>query len=368
MAAAKSVSAAAKQLQTPNVLLRTVSKSLHAAVPKPSAGKAMDLESDDLPTDHKSAQSSPPPPPGDSKRKSVGTGVSSVSAAAASSLGVGNALGYSPPITRSADDQEKLIALYRAGSSANGGSPGGLRNKHIQTFIPTPFTPFVSGASTLTAVLNANIAQGTTWLTRVGAGVVQKHITIRDCWTWFENSTTNIIDCIARPVRMIVFWDRMPQAPAPILANDNSGQTTDFSALLNTLGAVAGGSDDTYTCAPFNINTHGFRYEVIHDMLIKPQTGTTQIAIPNSWTNNSPTTANSVTSTQFYSFGQAQHTHRIDLKGKITEFMGTTGAANTIATNALYVCYIADIVGSASAKIPQCHGFMYDMAFQDTQS
>lgn len=58
----------------------------------------------------------------------------------------------------------------------------------------------------------------------------------------------------------------MPLAGAPSWAEDVNPAVS-YLSLVNTLGA--GSSNNTV--APFNINTHGTRYKILHDKIIHPK-------------------------------------------------------------------------------------------------
>lgn len=260
-------------------------------------------------------------------------------------VGPDSKTGYNyTPITRSAQDTAELIAIYRSRI----GSSGGATTKHF----PAAFdgvVPFLSGANPV--LLMNNPAEGSDWFNRIGEQITMHHVTIRGTVQWIVPTDVagtpmvlNTAAAIARPVRIMIICDKMPQLATPTL--NANGTTTDFIGIL-----FNNGSGSINVDASYNFNTHGFRYQILRDETLSN---------PN-WTAVSSTT------TALGYIGHKHFEHHIDLKGMRSQ---TSNAASAVPdTNALYVVALLDdhsgTVGPPPIQKPNI-SVMTDLSFTDT--
>lgn len=121
-----------------------------------------------------------------------------------------------------------------------------------------------------------DIVNGTAYYNRVGYQIRIHHIKLRCQFDWYNatSSTSNVQPLINRPVRLIVGLDKMGfvssvSSYGMTLADDTSGQTSqNFTAVLHTDGQ----GNYSNIAANYNVNTHGYRYDILLDEVIQPHT------------------------------------------------------------------------------------------------
>lgn len=159
---------------------------------------------------------------------------------------------------------DQIFEVYAATMRRGGQRP---RNKHFQDSIVNA-TIQSAAASVFDSM--CIIAQGTgSNGARLGLQVRVKSLVLRGIVEWWNTATNPTVNVgvITQfpPVRFVIFYDRMPAVGSPIWA-ENSSPATGNAAIVNTLG-----NGQAYnSTAPWNINTHGVRYHILYDKIIKP--------------------------------------------------------------------------------------------------
>lgn len=334
-------------------LQRTVSKALPVSangLQSPSVGLSKALacvKMDDEPTYVKvpiqSAAAPPPPPSLQSDGKSSG----------------GKDSKTDPP-SGSSEDIAKVIAIYRSRLTSGGGSGGGFRYKHSQGQIvnlalsstPTQSPPAWEISSGVNVLSLNSVEQGDTVYSRTSNSIKQHHITIRFNID-YTVSSASAADLNMYPVRVIVFWDKMPAlnnfgAGAATSLAIQSFNSLNFASVLQSFAAPVGGQNQLTTISPYNYNTHGFRYDIIHDKIYNAKS-----PFFCAQTGGSP-------------FALSNNTHEIyiPLKDRISTTPSLN--ANMPDTNALFV-YFATDTDSATSNVPTLCA-TYDLCFTDADN
>lgn len=196
---------------------------------------------------------------------------------------------------------------------------------------------------------------------RLGRKIFVKHTTLNLDITWsvVGQSTGAGAQNIAifgnsfPPVRVVIFRDKMSMAAAPtnMETKANSGSFSDVSALFHNVY-----NSDTvvnYVTAPWNLTTHGYRYEILHDEVI-----------------NAPTDASSfsygVSGATYAASARKHHTIHKKLDRQVIFEDDNTTSSSNICKNNIYVCFFTDVMGSANTwNITPFVDYAFDTAFVD---
>jgi len=169
--------------------------------------------------------------------------------------------------------QEELTLIYAASRARSGEYYERERYKHYQAVVGDQAIP--SAAATTATVINA-IPQGTLSNgNRLGQSIRGRHLTfkLRVDWENTSNSPSASVGITAelQLVRFVLYIDRMPGIGASIWA-ENINPTTGTNSLVTTGGATGTyGAPDNNTNALWNLNTHGTRYHILLDKVIRPK-------------------------------------------------------------------------------------------------
>lgn len=218
------------------------------------------------------AAASPPPP--------SGTGTGSASGGGSGSGGrtiSGGPIGPAPlTVTpRSPEESRELIAIYRSKQLQSGsGGGGGGKHKHFQGIIDQAVP---TATTTIAVPLNA-MPISPSFAGRVGLTVHQSHIQIRGRITWDETASAS--RGTQDPVRVVLFWDSMPQLTQYWSTVGASATSADFAAVTTAL--ATGGLSRHNTVQSFNYNTHGFRYHILRDEVFIPK-AVMNLIVPGSF-------------------------------------------------------------------------------------
>lgn len=220
-------------------------------------------------------------------------------------------------------------------NSVDSSSAGGmsdrisLSRKSDQGYVTFGGTPWwLTAVSGLTSAPTSliSIAEGSDYTNRIGRVIKILNSKIRlNLWADYPTGIQpGPAQFAISDVRVIVFLDRFPIIGTPTLAAD-AEPTTDFKAVLNTLGSTAAGPSATNgmlnTRAPFNLNTHGTRYHILHD------------EVYNIYKNGAVAAAYNST---VYPMIAASKVIDLDIPHHYkVEFYGTAG--NALLTNGLYI-------------------------------
>lgn len=245
---------------------------------------------------------------------------------------------------------DDLLAFYRSSSKK------GIVHKRIQSFHGS-LNP--TDAATATPFNLGDVAQGDDpRYERLGLQTRADHLKLRFRCQWAGDNaagTTSVIwQALLSPVgvRIVVFWDKMPLLagsttsvePSVIWAED---ALTPGGMGAMTLTGLLGTSGNTV--APFNPNTHGTRYEILHDEVIRPQN------LNNGQNGGGVSLAVSANQFNFERY--------IDLKNRKQTYYTTT--ASSVIDNCLYMFVIRDIMTTGAA--PVTYNFTADFQFTDVQ-
>jgi hypothetical protein len=167
-------------------------------------------------------------------------------------------------------------------------------------------------------------------------------------WYNASSSTSNVQPLINRPVRVIVGLDKMGFVSSVStygmqLADDTAGQgSTDFTAVLHTDGQ----GSSTNAVANYNINTHGYRYDILLDEVVEPHSFQSSIA---------------VTGAIITSFGSAYREFHISVRKDVLNI--DPAGSLTDQVNRPFA-YFIDSSGQAS---PVLLRVAWEIVFDDTQ-
>lgn len=177
-------------------------------------------------------------------------------------------------------DGPTLFALYGARvKSSGGGVLVGGKHKHFYTFGGYATTYTIPSAAATTAFCVNLIPETDNEVGRITRQVRLRSIDFRFLIGWLtvpngSQSDAHAFACV--PVRLIVFWDKMPIGNGtnttktaglwPVWAEDVYDAVGE-NAVVNTLGAGINANCN----AVWNFNTMGTRYEIIHDEVFCPQ-------------------------------------------------------------------------------------------------
>lgn len=296
--AAAAASASSKDVKSSSALLLQTKVQGPSPAPKPRADEKLSLSERKL-------SSSPPSPRGDA---------------------------FKPGLKVPTEEILKLLESDDYGVSTS-------ELKHIQLTLQGG-SPATAAGTTPTS-LN-NISPGTDYNQRVGRQIRLHHLTIRGHINWQLAATTTTAAYTDNPVRIVVLRDRMPIA-AQIWATTPSGaisvDNTSYVILMNS-GGPSGNST-----APTNINTHGFRYEVLHDEVHA----------------NPASTVALLSSTTYVGMGSKMFHIHIDLKRVKSIYYDDTAGAD-LMTNEIVLYYMQD--GNPSGWTPIID-WTSDLAFSD---
>lgn len=279
---------------------------------------------------------------------------SSVSPSSSLSLNGSDSLGVSSPdvkrdkngritsFARSSEDQQKLIALYRVGSTGSG-----MKVKHYQFFYPLNAGNMGNILTTTPYVCN-DIAQGTNYWNQIGYSFKMKKLVARIKAVW-ELETNNLNPVAQNPqsFRLIVFLDKMPLVNTPTF--ESTGPTSsDFTSM--TLGPPGSVTVNPYPWASsttWNPNTHGIRYQILYDEVHDPPTNST-------YTNGGG--YQTVAASKYIPID-------IDLHDTVSQ---VSNPVNTIPdTNALYFMFIADRPSTVYSNNTPAIYSSWDLQFYD---
>lgn len=141
--------------------------------------------------------------------------------------------------------------------------------------------PILNGAATTPVNLTA-LGQGTTQADRLGARCRIDSVYAKVQFRMSISTTAVAVAQLALPKARIVFYiDNLAilaaTAPAPAVAAvwaENVNPAVSFNAMTNTLGAT--NPTGINSIAPYNLNTHGYRFNILADEVINFDEGQSQ--------------------------------------------------------------------------------------------
>lgn len=244
-----------------------------------------------------------------------------------------------PVITRSPEESRELLALYRAKQLQSGGGGGG-KHKHHQWVIDVAVP---SAQSTPPFAVNS-VAINNTFNGRTSLQIRNHHITIRGRITWDE---INPVNQTMDPQRVILFWDKMPAlANVTYATAGTTAASVDFAALTSWIAAGVGTGARMNTVAPWNYNTHGFRYEVLRDEVLIPRAAMQHV---------NPGSSNVIQ-------GEANFEWHVPLGDRLTQYQDMS---NPLFINSNSLDFYVINSTSATASVPPECVITGDLAFTD---
>lgn len=173
-----------------------------------------------------------------------------------------------------ADKQGAFIKLARELLEGRSGESAGPEQLKRYQYVIVNTQAVSNPAAAPAGILDA-MTIGTNYYQRIAEKIRVHEIRTRMQFEWFcdTTDTANLQPLIQAPVRVIIYLDKfgfVSNVPTygTELAVDAAQNTTDFESVLTTLGA---GQPANIT-APFNTNTHGYRYEILADEVVHPVT------------------------------------------------------------------------------------------------
>lgn len=241
----------------------------------------------------------------------------------------------SPPSKIPGLSTDELRALYEA-------TVGGGSNKHKHYTAASANTPISSAAAT-TADLLSGIPQGSgSNEQRLGLQVRLKRIAIRGRLDWLNvaNGPTASVGVVAQmlPVRIILAVDKMSAVGATIWAENVLPPVGD-SSLVTT---IAGSNPLTLnSVAPYNYNTHGTRYHILHDKVYLPETTASPLF------NGTYVSCSGMKTFEIYA----------DLHDMLATWYSAVG--NQLLTNSVEMTYVCDDPTGGGASLQQYPKIQY---------
>lgn len=262
-----------------NALIRSLSKvpvQTAAAKPVSKSASAAAMEEDDhyVRVDQKDVKSSNV---GKQLDTSFSREVRVPSSASPSPSPNGGGLGkyvvkddYAPPTNQQrAGEALSVMRLARTGKLGDGDAGYGNTPKRFQSSIgATPVTLTAPTASGLTYALAA-IPEGVDNTDRIGrqCTITKQTVDFEARLLTGSASPTNLNLVKAPALRVIIFEDRYPVIGTTV-ASRNVFPSVTFDALLTTQAATLPVA--TLKTAPWDLNTHGFRYHILVDHVFYP--------------------------------------------------------------------------------------------------
>lgn len=252
------------------------------------------------------------------------------------------------PTLSSQLSSDDLISFYRSGKK-------GIAHKRLQTWYDS-----TSPATAATAVPSelSDISQGTDEIAqRLGRQIRCNHLRFRGRFQWSGTNSSAVaaqIEALMIPqtVRVVIFWDLMPLVvgtnsttePSCIWAQ-NAVYATGMGALVLT-GTYGAAHNVT---APWSPTTHGTRYHILRDELIRPK--------------NMPVSGNSGGVTNATVGNQVTIDWTIPLHQKIITY--STATATSSIDRKLYMMIMQDAIVTGAAAI--VFNLSADLEFEDVQ-
>lgn len=250
----------------------------------------------------------------------------------------------------SARDLKHFYAVFNNFFLLGGVSVGGAANPmDAGKSCASSLAGFVGGTNP-GFTLNEQILAGNAINFRIGRDIVLQHLTWRMNCNWTQQIANASISQYTEymiPFRMIIFEDLQPFAANP--TNCTSGLTgfsDGTSVYLNPTGA---GTAWLGNVAPWNPNTHGTRYRILHNEVFNPPANATAFGVAGT--------------TNWAAAAQDLRMGHVDVKGIKCRFVDdSTGGPSLLIKGNIYIMWSID---TTVAGIQPNIDFMYDLSFID---
>lgn len=194
---------------------------------------------------------------------------------------------------------DKLLAAYMEGGR------GKISGKYKKWTSVTALAA-ISSAAANTAYLLGTVPQGTTSnFARLGTQIRMHSLTWRGEFFWAANTAkaNGVAANQTVPIRLTIYVDKMPALGGSTFA-ENLVTPVSFASIFTTNAQGEGYN----SVAPYNLNTHGTRYDILVDEIIRPRN---QFAV----TDGTTVWAGAAENREFH----------IPLHGKLCSYFNTAG-------------------------------------------
>lgn len=196
------------------------------------------------------------------------------------------------------------------------------------------------------------INEGDTVVNRLGRTIRLKHFSARFQLTWSFNSTAvQMMTEGQLPLRMVIFRDKMSLGDTPTDMPAVAALTDEKALFISTASSTTAQNP---VIASWNVCTHGYRYEILHDKTYTCPHSATAIMYSNTfnaWMGSATT----------------YHELHIPLPYEVTYTDDATAGATAIGKNDIFICWFVDrsVGGAYGAQNAPYVDFTSDLTFVD---